>query len=427
MLLLTMAVALLPAGLALALVAGREPEARVLPAYAAVAPFGSGVAIPLGLPPEYTSLSSLLLLLLIGSLGLHVLARGSVARHQPPPVAVWLLLLGLMIATALWSVAPKTTLRALPVVASLVLLFTLLTQRRISGLIVRRVENGALVGGFAASLYGLYGAATGTLQTEDTTSPRFGSDLLGANHTAAALLLPYVITLWRLIDARTLRARIGYGALLGLLVVTIALTGSRGGALALVAGFVVVAAHARRPRAVLLGGALLAVVLGLAATYASAGLGARDNDSSSGRLDIWRIGWAACEDHCLTGSGWATFPTVYASYAPSVESAKVLRRGVNFESHNVVLQVVVETGIGGLLLLLLGVALTLRMAMTIPRAQRAPPLGGLVALLATSVFLSNFEFKYFWLTLSYVALCSLAASSGHEVAPGRRTREGAIG
>ena len=79
----------------------------------------------------------------------------------------------------------------------LIVLYALLAQRQVSPDTVRLVGNGALVGGVAAACYGIYGAATGTLQAADTTSPRFGSDLLGANHTAAALMLPFALALHR--------------------------------------------------------------------------------------------------------------------------------------------------------------------------------------------------------------------------------------
>lgn len=401
--------ALAPLLLALAVAGGRRPERVLLPLYAVAAPFGSGASLPLGLPKEFTSISSLLLLLLLAALGGQVVLLGSQARLPITSIPVWLGMLGLLVATAAWSVDSSRTLLALPIIASLITLFCLVSQRRITDEQVRVVGNGALVGGIAAAFYGIYGALTGTLQTADTTSPRFGSDLLGANHTAAALMLPVAIALWRCFGARSAKRRLGYLCVVGLIVVAIALTGSRGGILALAATYATVSLHARRPAPALVGGAFLAAALLAASLYGAAGIGARETESSSGRLDIWKIGLSACQDYCLQGSGWGTFPEVYATYAPSVSSAKVLRRGTAFESHNVFLQLVVETGITGLLLFLIGVALAVRQVWRLPRSVRAPPLGAIIGLLVTSFFLSNFEFKYFWLVLTYATMCVLAA------------------
>ncbi len=402
-------IAIVPCAVALVIAGARSPERVVLPIYAAAAPFGSGAALPLGLPRQFTSVSSLLLLILLLGLVVQLTLYGSDAQRPALPTPAWLAMLALLIASAAWSVNSRTTLQALPIIASLIVLYALLAQRQVSPDTVRLVGNGALLGGVAAACYGIYGAATGTLQAADTASPRFGSDLLGANHTAAALMLPFALALWRCVDAPTSRTRLLYLPMVGLVVAAIALTGSRGGIIALGATYVTVTMHGRRPARALAGGAVLGAAILAASFYSSAGIGARDTASSSGRLDIWRIGLAACPDYCLQGSGWGTFPEVYGTYAPSVTSAKVLRRGTAFESHNVPLQLLVETGLVGLLLFLLGFALALRQAWRIPRSLRGPPLGALVGLLVTSCLLSNFEFKYFWLVLTYATLCAVSA------------------
>ena len=71
--------------------------------------------------------------------------------------------------------------------------------------------------------------------------------------------------------------------------------------------------------------------------------------SSSGRLDIWQVGLAACSDYCGIGSGWGTFPDVYAETQATVPGARVLTGDEgSYQPHNLWLLAVVELGVAGL-------------------------------------------------------------------------------
>ena len=77
---------------------------------------------------------------------------------------------------------------------------------------------------------------------------------------------------------------------------------------------------------------------------------------------------------------------------------------LTFKSHNVWLEIVVEGGIVTLLLVVAAMAMLFRSVWALPTESRAVPLAGLVALLISNEFLSNFNFKYFWFFLLYAAL-----------------------
>jgi O-antigen ligase len=88
--------------------------------------------------------------------------------------------------------------------------------------------------------------------------------------------------------------------------------------------------------------------------YQPAGVASRSFDSatsSSGRTDIWQVGLAACSDYCAFGSGWGTYPQVYAETQASVPGARVLvgDQG-SYQPHNLWLLAIVELGLPGLLL-----------------------------------------------------------------------------
>jgi O-antigen ligase len=130
-----------------------------------------------------------------------------------------------------------------------------------------------------------------------------------------------------------------------------------------------------------------------------------ETTSSSGRTDIWRVGLAACPKYCPVGSGWGTFPDVYAETQASVPDAAVLvGKGGSYEPHNVWFLAAIELGVPGLLLLALVFVLTFVDAVRLPASLRGPPVAAFVATVFAALFLSNLEFKFFWMAIILVSL-----------------------
>jgi O-antigen ligase len=130
-----------------------------------------------------------------------------------------------------------------------------------------------------------------------------------------------------------------------------------------------------------------------------------DTTSSSGRTDIWRVGLAACPQYCPFGAGWETFPLVYAKTQALVPDAEVLvGKGGSYQAHNVILLVAIELGLPGLILLLAALGFTVADAARLPRSLRGPPLAALLGTFVAAMFLSNLEYKFFWMALTVVAL-----------------------
>ncbi len=390
----------------------RFPVTVVLPAYAATVPFGS--LLSTGLAPPYDSLSTPLAMLLCAGLLKEVLAGRTVHLRFPATVGIWLTFLGVSGASAVWSLSPQLTQAAFQRLALLVLLYLLLALVPVTVRQLRRVETALVVGGVAAACYGIAQFLTGTLPVEvEGGSGRFGRELLGANNTAAALIVPLALAVWRSSIWLRPSSRLAYAAAGGALLLGIVLTGSRGGILATGATLVVTLALSRRHRGPVLrrvGAVVLALCVLLIAH--PGGIAARtDKTSSSGRSDIWRVGIHACHHYCWAGSGWGTFSRVYTQELPKVADARILTQGVAYEPHNIWLLLAVETGVVGIGLALVGVLLTLVQAWQLPAALRGPPLSGLIGTLVASFFLSNFEYKFFWMNLGYCLLCRTVAGS----------------
>ena len=127
--------------------------------------------------------------------------------------------------------------------------------------------------------------------------------------------------------------------------------------------------------------------------------------SSSGRLDIWQVGLAACADYCGIGSGWGTFPDVYAETQATVPGARVLTgEEGSYQAHNLWLLAIVELGVAGLLLLLIGLGISLYYALKLPADYRPAAVGSMMGLIVGLFFLSSLEFKMFWLACMLVSL-----------------------
>ncbi len=413
-----------PFVLALVLVCLRDPMRVALPIYAALIPFGGALSVG---PSRYGSLSSLVGILLAGGLLLQLVTARRAAPRLSMSVPIWLLFLGVAGATTLWTIDRSATISGIAVLASLIVVYALVAVNHVDRTIVRRTENGLLLGAVASVCYGLYqliilgGFPGDTPGAGITPDGRFGNDLLGPGVQAISLLLPLVIALNRVFQETDRRLRARNGLVAALILTGVLMTGSRAGAIAVGIVLVTLAlASPRRARNGLLACTAVGVaVVALVWVYHPAGLAVRTFDtvtSSSGRTDIWEVGLSACTEYCPVGAGWGTYPQVYAETQAFVPGARVLvgNQG-SYQAHNLWLLAAVELGIAGLILLTWGLGTALYEALRLPGELRGPPLSAVVGLIFGVVFLSSMEFKFFWMLLIMIALYrNLAAAEAAE-------------
>jgi hypothetical protein len=404
-----LAVATAPALIAALVLGLRAPLTTVLPFYAALVPFGSGIALPLGFPPPFNTLSSLAGLVAIVTIAGNLFLSRRSATRIVPSLPVWLVFVGWSALTYLWSVDRARTVDAIGVLVSLVVLFVVVAMAPIDRATARRLEDGILVGAVAACAYGFYLLLTGALPEEEAGIPRFatagGADT-DPNITAAVLVLPLVVAVARATTAHGARrmAALAAAALVG---VGILLTASRGGVVGAALAMVVLILHQRR--LVRLGLVVVAVIAmaALVGTALAPDQMARfSQEGGSGREDVWRVARRACVTYCWNGSGFGTFPVVHAEVAR--QTPEILHYQLGVRPHNIWIGAAVETGAVSALLLTVGLLLTATPLSRLPRTWRGPPLAALVGLAATNMFLGNLSFKYFWLVLIYATVVTLA-------------------
>jgi O-antigen ligase len=394
----------------------RDPVRYALPPYVVLIPFGKAFAV---LPGMFGGASSLMGVLLGVSLLAQIVTTRRGSACLPLAVPVWLAFLALSGFSLFWTISPGGTFTDWQLLASQVLLFAALAltrfdQRTLRLFATSLVASGVAVVGFGLAQLTLLGGLPGKRTGPGDGPPRFGDDLLGANNMAAALLLPLAIAASRALTESG-RSRLVHGGITVLLLFGILMTGSRGGLLSAVVVLAVVLWLGAAPRALKVATAVSGVLLlTLALVFQPGGFGSRQVDNqvnSSGRTDIWAVGATACREYCLFGAGWGAFPEVYAEQLTSTPEARIQERGSTFEPHNIYLLALIELGLPGLVLLIIGLAVSLASALRLPAAMRAPPVAALFGTMASSFFLSNMKFKFFWAVLAYVAVSEAVAAA----------------
>ena len=223
----------------------------------------------------------------------------------------------------------------------------------------------------------------------------FGADNLKLGPVLATLA-PFV-----LLVARERAGRLGLLLAFLALLIPILLAGSRAAWLSFALICVVFAwreTRSFRRFLPLLLGVLLGVVLSVGAAWrGSAGFDARielsllalqgtpaaiDN-ASAGRLSIWQTAYAMIRAHPLTGVGARGFRYDYAAHAAPGDRFVDARSGVGAShAHQIVLEVLTETGLVGFLLWTLGASVAIRTWRRAAPAQRARAFAPGLALVA---------------------------------------------
>lgn len=220
-----------------------------------------------------------------------------------------------------------------------------------------------------------------------------------ANHMASLLLvsIPFLVALGarryrRLTNPNdrllTVTLAVGAAIVVGLGIVT-----NQSFALLLIGAPVVGAAALQLipPGRVRLG--RLAAMLGLLflagiatlAVMVSSGMSTSNQSSMTIRADIWKHSGEAIRDHGMAGSGVGTFPSIYAHYE---DPATVERTYVN-HAHNDYMEIVLETGLPGAVLLLLFLFWWSSRAFAIWRSPNAAELGRAACIASAAILLHS--------------------------------------
>ncbi len=325
-----------------------------------------------------------------------VVAAGAVRRAvvTGPIVAV---VVGVAL-TAVWSVRPEASVRALMVWTMYLGIFVVTASTLSSSRAATRVLDAALGTGAWLCLLALswfWGASLfGT---------RWYATFYWPNPFAGFLLLLLPMALTRFLHARTLRETLALGVFTLALAVALVLTYSRGAWLSLAVIAPLALAVVRPPGrgAAVRRAAVLVAVVGLTVVLLTGRAAGRPpspgileraasaadtgSDSIQGRLSFWRSALAIFRDHPLVGTGPWTYGVVHTRYQDDV-------RFYASDAHNLYLQTAAEMGVVGLLaliVLMLAIASSWLRALRAVRGSSAYPLVAGVGLGLVAFFLHS--------------------------------------
>jgi O-Antigen ligase len=437
------AIALLALLVPTMIVCVRRPGRTILPVFAALIPAGSAFPLSIPLPKPFNTVSSFVGALAISAVAAHLVLFRRV-RVPGPADALWLTFLAWCGATLFWARSPSASIQdltlAVPLILFLVMVSSLPTDR--TDLDLLRV--GIVLGGAAVGAYGLFLVVTGASLPVHGFGQRFSvatsPHATNPNQLAASLLIPLLLGLdiaMRGIGRATLSvvSRVAAWASVGLITVAIALSGSRGGALAAAIGVALTLVFSvwwrpeTRPNVLQVIGtayliaAAIGVVTYVGVTLAPEGPVARLVESdpiqrflgaqtgSSGRAEIWTTGYIACRTYCALGAGVGNFPDVYDQTL--AYSGLTKNVGLDRPGHNLYLTVAVETGVVGFTLFAL--ALLAEWIALRRTGDVAPALAAaVVALLVADIFEGFLWFKFFWLPFIVIRVAQGATVRARE-------------
>jgi O-antigen ligase len=299
-----------------------------------------------------------------------------------------------------------------------VIVFTAVRERRHVVILLGVFAAGALTSA-------IYGVISGTTAEDPYQSVRLSGAGEDPNVLASYLAAAAAMSLGVMVALRGHpRARLLAGGAAALAVFAVFATVSRGGVVALAVMILAAIVLAGRWRAAAIVGAVAAV--GLAVVYFSfaSPLAAEriTRETSSGRVDIWRVGLRMVEANPVVGVGADNFDVVSVQYLlrPGAIERDDLIIDTPLVAHNLYLQVLADLGAVGFVLFFSVVGFSLLCAIravhrferrgdvTLEAVSRAIVIA-LVGILAAFFFVSEPYSKHLWLLLGLgPALLALA-------------------
>lgn len=332
-------------------------------------------------------------------------------RSVTPPdvLVIWLLFYLWMGATTFWALDAQSAVTLIPTAIQLLLLYAVVAIFPMDLGRLRTVVGAAVLGGVLSSVYGIYlfktGAAVGGGGRLWINTDNGG--FVDPNHFSAALLLPLALALVGMLWTHRLYARIGYGLAVALMLAAMAYSASRGALLGVMAMVIYLLVRDRhRVQLAGISAFIVAFVLAMQTSLITR-FQTSLTSGGAGRVDIWKVGFAAFKHFWLLGAGYNNFAFAYDK--AFLEAYQLHFAGFHRAPHNLLLGTGVELGLLGLLLLLLAWFGHFKILSAIPPQDARFPVrlaleGALIASFIAAMFLDIMVTKYIWLTFMAVLL-----------------------
>ena len=315
------------------------------------------------------------------------------------------------------------------------LLFLIVFSATRNGRHARWILYAFIFGATLAAAVGLAGFTKATEDEQYRQTQRLTGGIGDPNDLAAMLVPALVFALFAIFATRVSLLRWTLAASAAVCAVSLLLTESRGGLLALAVAFAAAIVLGGRLRPRVVAAVLVTAALGVVyyAQFAPPEAVARvtgfRESGGSGRTDLWSVGTEIARDHPLVGVGAGNFQVLEPFYAVGDVSVQRVEYVVDrpLAAHNTYLQVLTELGIVGLVLFSALIATALVVAVrAIPAFVRAGDwqteiaarglVVGTIGMLSAFFFISAHHEKQLFLLLGLLTgLGSIAAKSAREV------------
>lgn len=340
-----------------------------------------------------------------------LLRRGQLVKPSPAVLA-WLTLLVWMGISGFWSIDLNHWQSSYLTLVQDFVLYAVVALTIATPADIEILSTCAVVGGLAASAVTLWPLVTGgTILTAGARITLGGDN--AQNHTdpnifAASLLLPYAILFSATIASRKAGMLAGNLAGLGLLAVTLVLTGSRAGMLAVLAVMIYIMLANRRRRLfaagllVVAGAAVLPFGFDIANRWSNA-----ISSGGAGREEIWKVAVLAFKSHWLFGWGFGSFESAYDKYV--LQAPLTFYVSWHRAPHDILIETGVDLGIVGIILVAAAFFmqfrdLSIRGAVGFLDDLRIALQATVIGLCVDTLFLDFMDRKFLWVLFMLIAL-----------------------
>jgi hypothetical protein len=336
------------------------------------------------------------------------------------PVVVWIAYYIWATATLLWAINDSNAILTLfGTFSELVVLFLAFVITPIDEQEFNLLLTAFVIGSCIAAIFGAIVFHSGQYLNQGRLKAHFDSEnKLSSDFFAASMVFPMGLVVMSALRERWGFKKIGFLIAFTILMIGQYVVGSRG---ALVADVATIGYFfwKNRYRAQLFFVSVCGLLVGLIYPDVWIRFVAPDaqggDNGGSGRIPIWKVGFAALKHYWLFGAGFSNFPYAYNQYFLTVWNT--FYTGWNRGPHNIILEAAVELGVVGLALLCLGWWYTFTAMRHIPIGHRLYDLriiieGGIFGTFVNALFVHIMLQKFTWWMF---AITIMAATMSRDV------------
>ncbi|MBA4373992.1 MAG: hypothetical protein C0402_14170 [Thermodesulfovibrio sp.] len=316
--------------------------------------------------------------------------------HAPDPTTfLWISLVLYAVLSVLWAIQPGVAGGRVSTAVGLILLYLMSASYKAQRSELEALKWCILCGGILAAILTINNFRS--LETATRATVQIGERTALLNQLAFDLLLPVSVCLEKVLaDGRMMKKAL-FGLLLGIIIFSIIITGSRGALLGLGAIFIVYVLSIKEKKSIVTILVVLGIVLMITIpSFFIERLEESVEKGGAGRTTIWLNGLKALDKYWITGAGLNNFPEAYRE----VGYFSPYSAGLGRASHNLYLGMFVELGIVGFVLMLWGIAkhyTSIRPRFACPDSSQVMLKAALLGMLISSFFLDTFWYKSLWM------------------------------